>query len=135
MDHAELTPVVIARATEQLRQERETFDQAKRHEARWFILRLAMGYCAVLLLGVIMAVASYVLFDSPKFPTSVVSAAGAALFVDVVGLLAAVWKIALNPNFSARLTPVTQIALPNINSEGMPGRSDVTLNEDSKSVA
>ena len=135
MDHAELPHVVIARATEQLRQERETFDQAKRHDGRWFILRLAMGYYAVLLLGVIMAVASYVLLDSPKFPTNVVSAAGAALFVDVVGLLAAVWKIALNPSFSARLTPLTQIALPDIDQVGRSGGSGVILNGDSKGAA
>ena len=119
MDHAKLTPVVVARATEQLRQERETFDQAKQHEGRWFVLRLVMGYSAVLLLGAIMAVASYVLFNSSSFPAGVVTAAGAALFVDVLGLLMAVWKIALNPNFSARLAPVTQVALPDIEPEGV----------------
>ena len=31
-----------ARAREQLRQERETFDQAKAHGARWFTLRLEL---------------------------------------------------------------------------------------------
>src|SRR2546426_162154 len=89
----EITPVVVARATEQLRQERETFDQAKQHEAHWFILRLAMGYSAVLLLAAIMVVASYILFNAAAFPVSVVTAAGGALFVDVLGLLIAVWKI------------------------------------------
>lgn len=133
MDHAKLTPVVVARATEQLRQERETFDQAKQHEGRWFVLRLVMGYSAVLLLGAIMAVASYVLFNSASFPASVVTAAGAALFVDVLGLLIAVWKIALNPNFYARLAPVTQIALPDIEPEGVQDEHDVAPNPD-KSV-
>ncbi|MBM4325743.1 MAG: hypothetical protein FJ118_01155 [Deltaproteobacteria bacterium] len=111
MDRQVLTPVVLARATEQLRQERETFDQAKKHEGRWFVLRLVMGYAAVILLAGIMVVASYVLFNGSAFPAAVVTAAGAALFVDVLGLLTAVWKIALNPNFYARLGPVTRVTL------------------------
>jgi len=114
MDHGQLTPVVVARATEQLRQERETFDQAKQHEGRWFVLRLVMGYAAVILLAAIMVVASYVLFNGSAFPAAVVTAAGAALFVDVLGLLIAVWKIALNPNFYARLGPVTKVELPDV---------------------
>jgi hypothetical protein len=122
MDGPDLTPVVLARATEQLRQERETFDQAKQHEGRWFVLRLVMGYAAVLLLAAIMVVASYILFNALLFPTAVVTAAGAALFVDVLGLLIAVWKIALNPNFYARLGPVTQVAIPQ-------SRQDATLTD------
>jgi len=117
MDHTQITPVVVARATEQLRQERETFDQAKQHEGRWFVLRLVMGYAAVILLAAIMVVASYILFNAATFPTAVVTAAGAALFVDVLGLLVAVWKIALNPNFYARLGPVTTVSLPEVQPE------------------
>jgi len=113
---------LIARAAEQLRQERATFEQAKRNEARWFLLRLIMGYAAVLLLAAIMIVASYVLFNAAGFPVSVLSAAGAALFVDVLGLLIAVWKIALNPHFYARLEPVTRV-LP-ADSHGADERRD-----------
>ena len=36
--------MIGARASEQLRQEREAFDQAKAHDARWFTLRLMIGY-------------------------------------------------------------------------------------------
>jgi hypothetical protein len=98
-------------------QERETFDQAKVHEARWFVLRLVMGYASVILLAAIMFVASYVLFNSANFPGAVVTTAGAALFVDVLGLLAAVWRIALNPTFLARLAPVTTIEWPDSERE------------------
>lgn len=112
-----LSPVAIERATEQLRQERETFNQAKDHEGRWFILRLVMGYSAVVLLGAVMVVASYILFNAAAFPGGVVTAAGAALFVDVLGLLIAVWKIALNPDFHAKLTPVTREELPSVSAQ------------------
>jgi membrane-associated HD superfamily phosphohydrolase len=115
MDYVEITPIVLARATEQLRQERETFNQVKKHEERWFVLRLVMGYSAVILLTAVMIIASYILFSATAFPVPVVTAAGAALFADVVGLLVAVWKIALNPDFSARLGPVTKINLPETN--------------------
>lgn len=126
MNNSVLSPVAIERATEQLRQERETFNQAKQHEGRWFVLRLVMGYSAVVLLGAVMLVASYILFNAAAFPTGVVTAAGAALFVDVLGLLIAVWKIALNPDFHAKLTPITREELPSLSSatdapHGTPG--------------
>jgi membrane-associated HD superfamily phosphohydrolase len=129
MDQGQLTPVVLARATEQLRQERDTFDQARQHEARWFILRLVMGYAAVALLLAVILVASYIIFSASHFPAAVVTAAGAALFVDVLGLLIAVWKIALNPHFYARLGPVTQVKLPDIELPSSLGQ-DATVTTD-----
>lgn len=39
--------MTYARAREQLRQESETFNQAKVHNGRWFTLRLAMGYAGI----------------------------------------------------------------------------------------
>ena len=107
----EFTPIMLERAAEQLRQERETFEQQKRHEERWFRLRLVMGYAAVVLLTVVMVMSSLILVENNRFPTSVVVAAGTALFVDVLGLLVGVWKIALNPTFLTRLGPVTTGAL------------------------
>jgi hypothetical protein len=42
--------------------------------------------------------------------------AGAALFVDVLGLLVGVWKIALNPGLATKLQPVTTTKLPDIST-------------------
>src|SRR4051794_488747 len=105
MSPPDLSPVVIERAIERLRQERETFNQHKAHEDRWFLLRLVMGYSSVLLLTAIMMISSYILLNNVHFPATVVTASGAALFVDVLGLLVGVWRIALNPNFLAKLGP------------------------------
>src|SRR5437763_1882186 len=104
-----LLAVQIERAAEQLRQEREVFDQRRRQESHWFTLRLLMGYASVVLLISVMAVASTILFRSTEFPQAVVVAAGAALFTDVVGMLIGVWKIALNPKSSAAAAPMTKI--------------------------
>ena len=49
------------RASERLRQEREIFEQRKKHQAHWFNLRLVMGYSAVVLLMLVMLLASYIL--------------------------------------------------------------------------
>ena len=117
----DLLAVQIERATEQLRQEREIFEQRKRHESLWFYLRLVMGYISVLLLIAVMAVASFILFKNAQFPTSVVVAAGAALFTDVLGMLIGVWKIALNPKTSASAAPVTKIKLPDMLEEVTSG--------------
>lgn len=104
-----VTSIEVERALERMRQERETFDQRKAHENRWFILRLVMGYSAVFLLGTVCVVSAIILFNNKSFPDNVVIAAGAALFVDILGLLISVWKIALNPEFMTKLKPVTEL--------------------------
>lgn len=110
----ELNPVILERASEQLRQERETFDQAKYHDQWWFFLRLAMGFSSIVLLVAVMVVSVYILFNNKEFPEAVVTAAGAALFVDVLGMLIGVWKIALNPNTVSKLAPTTQASIPDV---------------------
>ncbi|MFN3308680.1 MAG: hypothetical protein ACK44E_05660, partial [Anaerolineales bacterium] len=71
----------IEQIKERLRQERETFDQHKAHENRWFQLRLIMGYSSVVLLAAIIVISSIILFNHQAYSSSVVTAAGAALFV------------------------------------------------------
>jgi hypothetical protein len=113
-NNAELNPVIVERASEQLRQERETFNQAKSHDHWWFVLRLAMGFSSIVLLVAVMVVSVYILFNNTEFPESVVAAAGAALFVDVLGMLIGVWKIALNPKTVSKLQPTTQSSIPDV---------------------
>ena len=112
--NVELNPVIVERASEQLRQERETFDQAKNHDHWWFVLRLAMGFSSIVLLVAVMVVSVYILFNNAEFPERVVTAAGAALFVDVLGMLIGVWKIALNPKTVSKLQPTTQSSIPDV---------------------
>jgi hypothetical protein len=100
---------VIERIKERLRQERETFDQHKAHENRWFRLRIVMGYSSVVLLLAIIAISAYILFNYSSFSNTVVTTAGAALFVDTLGLVISIWKIVFNPNFMTKLVPITQL--------------------------
>ena len=114
MNNPQVTPLLVERAAEKLRQEREIFNQRRLHDSRWFHLRLIMGYTSVVLLGSVMAISSVILFNNSDYPPSVVTAAGAALFVDVLGMLIGVWKIVLTPTTSGELQPVTEVELPNI---------------------
>ncbi len=107
MNKDDFLPVILERESEKLRQEKETFDQRKEQENRWFKLRLIMGYSAVVLLAAIMVVSSFIVLNYKEFPAFVVTAAGGALFGDVLGLLICVWKIVLNPNFMTKLEPAT----------------------------
>lgn len=100
-------PTIPAAAEERLQQERETFDQRKKQDGRWFALRLTMGIMAALLLPVLALAAAYVLLFHEDFPPTVVTSAGAVLFADVTGLLVAVWKLVLNPQSATRLEPLT----------------------------
>lgn len=103
-----LTPIDIERASERVRQEKETFDQRKKHDNLWFILKLIMGFFSVILLAGVAIVATYILMNNTEFPASVVTSAGVALFVDVLGLIISVWKIVLNPKSVTKLEPVTK---------------------------
>lgn len=95
---------------EAVRQQKETFEELKRQNRQWFALRLTMGYSAVVLLLGVLVICATVLFGAHSYPQFVVKAASVALFADVVGLLVAVWKFALNPSFHNRLHPVTSSA-------------------------
>jgi hypothetical protein len=87
--------IELLKAQEQLRQQRETFDQRKRHDSRWFLLKLAMGWNAMLLLPGIGVVCSAVIFNHREFSPATVTAATAALFVDALGLVLNVWRLVL----------------------------------------
>ena len=133
-------PVILEREAEKLRQEKETFDQRKEQENRWFKLRLIMGYSAVVLLAAIMVVSSFIVLNHQKFPGAVVTAAGGALFGDVLGLLICVWKIVLNPSFITKLAPATStiqsyddfLKEGGLNSEGMNTRTIQQKNSSEK---
>ena len=98
----------IAAIEERLRQERETFDQRKHQEATWFNLRLRMGYTAVVMLPAIAIVCVYVIFSSEKFDSGIVTLAGTALLVDVLGLVISVFKLVLQPGAVDKLDPITK---------------------------
>lgn len=96
------------RAREQLRHERETFEQARAHDDRWFMLRLAMGYVGVGLMVLVAAVGVYVILHPERYSPTVLGLAATALLVDVVGLGAANFKLDLPQGSAERLQPVTR---------------------------
>lgn len=87
--------LAVAEASEHLRQTQETFDQLKSQDRRWFNLRHAMGWVAVVLLPVICGVSAFVIFDHSAFDNGTVVFASGALFVDSLALVAAVWRLVL----------------------------------------
>jgi uncharacterized membrane protein YqjE len=102
-------PLSIQRALERIRQERETFEQKKKHENRWFLLRLTMGFSSILLLSAVMVLCSVILLNPSVYSAGVVASAGVALFTDVLGLLIGVWKIVISPSSITQLEPVTNL--------------------------
>jgi hypothetical protein len=69
-------------AAEQLRQERETFDQARSQDRLWFGLRLAMGYVAIAIMVLVASVSLYVMLHPQRYGPAVLTLAAAALLVD-----------------------------------------------------
>ena len=99
--------IAVETAMERLRQEQETFDQNKAHAERWFVLRLRMGYSAAVMLPAIGAISGLIVLRPELYSTWTVNTATGVLFTDVLGLLAAVWKVVLNPSSIPKLSPVT----------------------------
>jgi hypothetical protein len=96
----------LGRATEQLRQESETFAQRKWQDRWWFLLRLSMDAMAVVLLPSIACAALIIIFRHSSFPAGVV-VASSTLIVDVVGIILAIWKLVIGTGSVTQLTPVT----------------------------
>lgn len=91
---------------EKERQEREAFDEHKRQSRQWFTLRLVVGYLSLLLLLVVLILCIRIIASAADYPFTVVLGASGALFGDVLGLVAAILKIALNPELQLPLLPL-----------------------------
>ena len=102
--------IALQQAAERLRQERETFDQKKQQDRRWFSLRLAMGWTSVVLLPTIMTVSSWIIFHRETFSEATVTLAASALLVDTLGLVLSIWRIVVTAGGPEKLAPVTRVA-------------------------
>jgi hypothetical protein len=99
----------LNRSIEALRQEKETFDQRKNHDERWFTLRERIGNAAIIFLSVIAIFCMFIILAWQYFPPAVVTGAASALCVDVLGLVIGIWKTVIKPNSIAQLEPVTTV--------------------------
>jgi hypothetical protein len=97
----------LAQLNERLRQERELFDQQKSQDRRIFVLRMTMGWVAVVLLVAICALAAYVILNHADFSTATVTAATSALLIEALGLVIAVWRVTVGTG-PKELQPTTQ---------------------------
>jgi hypothetical protein len=99
-------PLVERKALQRLAQEQATFEQKKMQDARWFILKLAMGVLAALIIPTIIGICASIIYDPTQ--TSNVKLFGiCTLFVDILGFAAALWRIVINPASVTQLAPVT----------------------------
>jgi ABC-type transport system involved in cytochrome c biogenesis permease component len=105
--------VSLAQLTERLRQERETFDQAKSQDERAFRVRLAFAWVAVVILPAVLVAAILVLTFHSDFNDFVVRFAAAALFVDALSTGASLYRVMITGLPKRELKPVTTApALP-----------------------
>ena len=115
MNASEESAASLLRLEERLRQERETFDQRKDHEERWFNLKLRMGYIAAVMLPGIAIVCVSILINHAEFAPEVIVSSGVALAVDLAGFLAAVWKVGLGQGSITRLEPTVPLPAGTLN--------------------
>ncbi len=95
------------RARERLRQEKEVFELTKLHAARWFTLRLTMGYAVIGLLALIALVAGYVVLHPNGYSPSTITVAATALLADMLGLGISIFKVVLSHASTVQLMPST----------------------------
>jgi hypothetical protein len=97
----------LAQLTERLRQEKETFDQAKSQDERAFRVRLAFAWVAVVILPAVLIAAIMVLTFHRDFNDFVIRFAAAALFVDGLSTGASLYRIMVTGLPKRELKPVT----------------------------
>jgi ABC-type multidrug transport system fused ATPase/permease subunit len=100
--------VRVEQLLERIRQERETFNQRKEQDQRWFRLRLLMGYVSVVLLPAIFVFCSYIILHSKDFSDQIVASASASFFGDVVAFILFMWKVLMPAKSVSRLEPVSR---------------------------
>lgn len=107
----EATPesVPSTRLEEQLRQERETFDQLKAHDRHWFHLKLAMGWSAAVLLSSIALACIWMVVRHADLSDGAVAGPATGLLAAVVGAVASVWRVVFGRTQDA-LAPVTRVS-------------------------
>ena len=94
--------IALQRALENIRQEREIFDMNKRHANLVFLLRYFICWTAIAIIITLFIGSIYILWNSSNFLEKIVNAAIGALFADILGLAASIWKIILSPNMLFR---------------------------------
>lgn len=111
--HPNIRPQIVHRFSEErereiIRQQKETFDQIKVQDDRWFGLKLALGYYSIVMSVAILIVGCYILINNKDFSSATVKCAAGFIFVDLAGNIFFVWKIVLHPKSVAKLEPVTK---------------------------
>ena len=100
-------PLTERKVKQRLKQEQATFDQKRVQDARWFVLRMAMGVLAMLVISAMIVICGWIIIFDPHQDATVKSLAASALLVDILGLMGAVWRVILNSAPVSPLAPVT----------------------------
>ena len=80
-------------------------------DARWLILKFAMGVLAALIVPTTISICTSIVFD-PTHIASVKILVTSTLFVDILGFAAILWRVVLNTASVTQLAPVTEVVKP-----------------------
>jgi predicted membrane protein len=95
------------RSAERLRQQRETFDQLKAHDASWFKLKFAAGASAIAVFVVTLIAALAILMDPSRYSIKAVEIVAYTLLADILALAGLVLGLVFR-DASGTLRPVTE---------------------------
>lgn len=96
-----------ARASERLRQERETFDQLKSHDCWWFWLRLIAATVLIAALVTVLIVAANVVLSPHRYSDGATLFAAVLLLADIACLAGGVCLVVIRDGQS-RFGPTTR---------------------------
>jgi hypothetical protein len=100
--------VLLAQAQQRLQQEQTIFESQMERERAFRRLQLAVGWVTVVMLPSIAVVCVWIISNHETFPPTMLTAASATLFVDVLGIIGATWRTFSLKNVpDGRIEPVT----------------------------
>ena len=95
---------------EQLRQEKATFEFNLRQAGAWSLLRLSIGYCALVVLVAVFALCTFVILNHDRYAPEASTWAMGVLGLDIIGLIGTVIKLVFDAKQAKPLMPVTKAA-------------------------
>jgi len=91
-----------------LEQEKICFEENKKHFIRWNILKLIMGYSALLILICVIFICGFIIINHSNFTEKVLIFSVSVLLLDLVLLMITIYKIVLKNNNIDDFKPITK---------------------------
>ena len=100
--------VQMERVSEKLRQERESFNQAKRHDNQWFYIKIGIILVSFSIMVIVLYITSIIVFNPKLYSENTVILGTIGLYRDTIASCSSIWRLGMSPDSVSKLKPITK---------------------------